>query len=348
MFSISRVRAATIEVTVSPPPADRGEGTAAYRGDPQTSVRRVTSVRHATLPVMTPKRSSWAFGPMLGFDLETWGVDVEHHQAVTISLVECRPGREPVPHEWLVSPGEHEIPAEATKIHKITTEYARKHGMPPAEAWGQVQDLLREHWTPEVPLVAYNLHFDLTMGDRELARHCGSAMPIAGRFAIDPIVIGRANDTRVRGAGKWKLEATCQRYGVRLENAHNSTADTIATVRLAYKMASMWQGAVGYVSLPDLHVRQVEWNRAWCTGMHDWLIGKALELERAWLSNNHGFVAQKLAGAGVEGAPSNETVEAACASTRAKALDFLSGANGWPMRVRPVALAEATVSAEMA
>jgi len=288
------------------------------------------------MSTMTPKQS-WADGPLLGFDLETTGVDVETDIAVTISLVDCQPGAEPVPFEWLIDPGDREIPASATEIHGITTEHAREFGISAAQAWEECEQVLRDRWKPDVPLAAYNLHFDVTMADRELGRHRDIGMPVDSRFFVDPIVIGRANDRARYGKGGWKLGAACERYGVTLDNAHNSTADTLATLGLVQKMAIMWPGSVGYLDLATLQHRQIAWNRSRCTGMHRWLMGEAQKMERAWSSGNLRYVYDKLAGLGVTDEVTDEVVGASCAQTRAMAASFLFDANGWPMRQRPAA-----------
>lgn len=283
---------------------------------------------------MTPKQS-WAFGPMLGFDLETTGVDVETDRAVTISLVYIEPGAEPQVHEWLVDPGV-EIPEEATKIHGITTEQVREHGIPAVDAWTEAYAVISQHWSSTTPLVAYNLSFDVTMGDRELERHLGAAMPVQGRYCIDPIVIGRANDRWVKGAGAWKLGKACERYGVKLENAHNSTADTMATLRLAYQMAKMWPGSVGYVDLPTLHASQQRWHRQWAVGYANWLEKQAVAMERAWATGRLEFIREKLAVLNVAEEPSAEVVTQQCAATRERVTDVRISGENWPMRERVV------------
>lgn len=282
---------------------------------------------------MTPKQS-WAFGPMLGFDLETTGVDVETDRAVTISLVYVEPGAEPQVHEWLIDPGV-EIPEEAAKIHGITTEQVREHGIPAVDAWTEAYAVISQHWSSTTPLVAYNLSFDVTMGDRELERHLGAAMPLEGRYCVDPIVIGRGNQF-AKGKGAWKLGNACQRFGVTLENAHDSTADTTATLRLAYQMAKRWPAQVGFVELPALHAAQRKWHWRWATGYAKWLEGQAVEMQRAWTTGRLEFIREKLAVLKVEEEPSAEVVAQQCALTRERVADVLAGAEGWPMRERVV------------
>jgi DNA polymerase-3 subunit epsilon len=73
----------------------------------------------------------WADLPMVSFDLETTGVDVEADRIVTASIVRVTAGERSVA-EWLVDPG-IEIPQEATDVHGITTAQARADGVPTVE-----------------------------------------------------------------------------------------------------------------------------------------------------------------------------------------------------------------------
>lgn len=278
------------------------------------------------------QKSSWAHGSLLGFDLETTGVDPESDRAVTMALIHRIPDHDLVRHSWLINPGV-EIPPEMTAIHGITNEQVRQHGCPPAEAWGQAADVLARLWTPETPLVAYNLSFDVTMGDRELSRHLGTGIDFGERFAVDPLVIDRANDKWRKGGRK--LTQVCEHYGISLgEDAHDAVADTEATMRLAYRLAATYPASVGYVDLADLHARQIEWNAVWCKRMGNWLAAEALKMERAWSSGNLVFVRTKLTTLKIEEEPSDELIERTCAETRRRSADLMSSATMWPMRTR--------------
>ncbi len=51
---------------------------------------------------------------------------------------------------------------------------------------------------------------------------------------LDPLVIVRHVDRFVRGTGRHKLTAVCERRGITLEGAHRATADAEAAGRLLY------------------------------------------------------------------------------------------------------------------
>ena len=65
---------------------------------------------------------------MLSFDLETTSANPAEARIVTSAMVKIQ-GRKVDSVELLADPGV-EIPAEATQVHGITTEYAREHSKP--------------------------------------------------------------------------------------------------------------------------------------------------------------------------------------------------------------------------
>lgn len=77
---------------------------------------------------------SWISGPLVAFDLETTGTDVETDRIVTAALVRLDPdGAVSEERTWLLDPGVA-IPEQASAIHGISTAHAREHGVPAAAA----------------------------------------------------------------------------------------------------------------------------------------------------------------------------------------------------------------------
>lgn len=221
---------------------------------------------------------NWRDDPMIVFDLESTGVDVETDRIVS-SCVALIPkdmgdgrGRQPKLFERLVNPG-IEIPAGATAIHGISTEYARAHGVEPAVAIEEAAGLLRLAVERGLPIVTMNGRYDLTMLDRECERY--GIRPVAERPetlrpVIDILIIDKQADPFRKG--KRRLENQCEHWGVRIEGAHNSTVDALATGRVAFKMARgpiprapserpyrEPQLDIGAMKLGDLHDAQVGW-----------------------------------------------------------------------------------------
>jgi DNA polymerase-3 subunit epsilon len=176
----------------------------------------------------------WWDGPLATLDTETTGTDVENDRIVTAVLdvydVAGRSASMPL----MLDPG-IEIPEAATLIHGITTEQAREEGMPPVTALSRLAGGLASVWAEGIPVVVYNAAFDVTLIDREMRRHLGNGLTIAGPI-IDPMVIDRHVDRYVKGSGQRQLAPTCLRYGVELDNAHNAEADAYAAQALARAM----------------------------------------------------------------------------------------------------------------
>ena len=109
---------------------------------------------------MSSSTAPWIDAPLLGFDTETTGTNVASDRIVTVALVHSvGPGRanETVA-TWLIDP-EMDIPEPAQRVHGISTEHARAHGMNAAAALDEVAALIVEALAKDVPLVAFNIGF---------------------------------------------------------------------------------------------------------------------------------------------------------------------------------------------
>lgn len=199
-------------------------------------------------------RTPWADGPWLAFDTETTGVDVAHDRIVTATLVIHTPGTDLLTHTWLADPG-IEIPQAATDVHGVTTDHAREHGRPAAAVVGEVATILGAHWSRDLPLIGFNVCFDLSLLDAELRRHHHQALELGGPV-VDPRVIDKQID-RYR-KGKRTLTDICAHYRVRLDGAHDATADALAAARVAWRIAKD-NPAIGTALLEDLHRQQQVW-----------------------------------------------------------------------------------------
>ena len=143
----------------------------------------------------------WTEGPLLGFDTETTGVDVDHDRIVTAALVRRDASGTRI-RTWLIDPGV-EIPAAASAIHGITTAHARAHGAPPAVALAEIAATVATALAAGTPVVAFNAAYDLSILDAELVRHGLATVPERlGRATspvIDPLVLDRHEDRYRRG-----------------------------------------------------------------------------------------------------------------------------------------------------
>lgn len=225
---------------------------------------------------MISSGSCWADGPLLAFDLETTGLDVESDRIVTAAVISIEPGGKPEVETWLADPG-IDIPAAAAEVHGITTERARAQGDPAAQVVEQVHAALSERWNDTTPAICFNGSYDLSLLDRELHRHHAAELTLRGPV-VDPLVIDRRVD-RYR-PGKRQLAAMCEHYGLNLDEAHTSHADALAAARLAWKLAKRYPDEVGTVPLAQLHDQQADWYREWALDFADYL-GRRGNSERA-------------------------------------------------------------------
>ncbi|CAB0962892.1 3'-5' exonuclease [Corynebacterium diphtheriae] len=170
-----------------------------------------------------------SFNPahVLSFDLETTSANPFEARIVTSALVRIdSSGAHPV--ELLADPGV-EIPEAASKVHGISTEYAREHGEPHEAVLKRTVDEIYAAWEEGFTLVVYNAPYDLTV-----------LRQLTGDFVVkgpvyDPYLIDRSMD-RFR-KGKRTLTDLCSVYGVRMDNAHEATSDALAAARIAWMQA---------------------------------------------------------------------------------------------------------------
>lgn len=202
------------------------------------------------------------------FDLETTGVDVENDRIVT-AYVGLLDDKGDVVHSqsWLADPG-IEIPAGATEVHGITTAQARAEGRPAAEVVAEIVDALRTILSGNIPVVAYNASYDLSLLKHEADRH-GIAPLDDPHPVIDPLVIDKSLD-RYR-KGKRTLDRVAAHYAVSLDEAHEASADAIAAGRVALAIADRYADTLPE-TLDDLHTQQVAWARSQAESLTEYFI----------------------------------------------------------------------------
>lgn len=194
----------------------------------------------------------WHLGPLLGFDIESTGVDVELDRIVTTATVLHQPGQERITTNRLANPG-IDIPEGATAVHGITTAHAIEHGRPAHEVIQETRDALAEAMDAGSPVAGANLVYDFTLLDRECRRH--GVQPLTNIApVIDVMVIDKAIDRYRRGSRK--LVDLSALYGVQLLNAHDSDSDATAALDIALAIAAR---------VPQL--------RAPAMNLHRWQIG---------------------------------------------------------------------------
>ena len=258
--------------------AGRGTQTAAIDVVPRWHAGTM-STPHSSSSDAAPA-TAWPFGPLLGFDTETTGVNPSQDRLVTAALIRRteRPiggDRQQSVTTWLADPGV-EIPEAASAVHGVTTERARAEGRPVAEVLAEVSDLLVTAMAVGTPVVAFNASYDLTLMEAELARHGLPTMrsrlgrelgPIA-----DPLVLDRAVD-RYR-KGKRRLGDLCEVYGVQVDEAlHTAEVDVTATLDVLEALA-IAHPQVSELGPEQLVAFQARAHRAWAESFNEWLARK--------------------------------------------------------------------------
>lgn len=227
---------------------------------------------------------SWHDGRLAAFDIETTGTDTETDRIVTAAITLVGGGADRVSHDWLVDPGV-EIPEEATSVHGISTEKARAEGIPAARAVEELTSVLATQLVSDIPVIAFNARFDLTILDREARRH--GVEPLIervgpdGMFVIDPYVLDKQFN-RFR-KGRRTLGVLCEAYGIPLIDAHAADADALAAARLAWKLANL-NPEISEAELFELHEDQVGWAAEQAASLEEYFAsqGRIEKIEGAW------------------------------------------------------------------
>lgn len=231
--------------------------------------------------------SSWIDAPLLGFDTETTGTNVASDRIVTVALVHSvGPGREnETVATWLIDP-EMDIPEPAQRVHGISTEHARAHGMKAAEALEEVVTMIADALGKDVPLVAFNGGFDLAILENELTR---LGLPtLAQRLGhdiapmVDPLVVDRGVD-RYR-KGKRTLTDMLALFGIEQDGQlHTADVDVSATLDVLRAIVAK-HPQLAASSLADLHREQIGWHRTWAENFNEFLKkkGKTPDVNTSW------------------------------------------------------------------
>lgn len=202
------------------------------------------------------------------FDLETTGVDVTSDRIVTahVGLLDAS-GAALKARDWLADPGV-EIPDGAAAIHGVSTAHARAHGAPAPQVVGEVVAAVRGLLDAGIPVVAYNAPYDFSLLKHEALRH--GVEPIVDPFpVIDPLVVDKAYDRWRRG--KRTLSVVAEHYAVRLDGAHEASADAVAAGRVAQALAERFAPWLPQTA-SELHTRQIAWARAQAASLTDYFI----------------------------------------------------------------------------
>jgi DNA polymerase-3 subunit epsilon len=207
---------------------------------------------------------AWHNGRLLGFDLETTGIDTSLDLPVQVALVWAEANAVVRIERWLVDPG-RVIPDEVIAIHGITTERARSEGCSLGEAAVRIHNAFRRAARAAVPVVAMNANFDVTIAEGLFAAFGLPAL--AWHTVLDPLVMDRHVDPGREG--KRRLDALCEHYRVRLDHPHDAGSDAEAAVSLARRIGRAYTECGG-LTAEELTILQAVWHDEWAREHDAW------------------------------------------------------------------------------
>jgi len=216
--------------------------------------------------------AAWVESEWLAFDLETTGIDKHHDVPVSFALVTLEGGEVVASRYSVVDPGRR-IPEGAAAVHGISTEQAQAEGITLEEAVGEIAGVLVDASKRGVPVVGFNLSYDLTMMDACCRRLDGRGLVERGWAGpvLDPLVMDKELVRFRKGSGSRKLERLIVEFGITNEAAHDARGDAVASALLLRKFAEKYP-EVGEVDLDQLYVNQAQWNTRWAGEFNDYLM----------------------------------------------------------------------------
>ena len=216
----------------------------------------------ASPPAVTA--DSWSRSRLVGFDLETTGVDPSTARIVTAAFVESVDDSR----TWLADPGV-EIPEPARAVHGITTEFAQANGAPVAEVVAELCSVLADLKADGAVVVGHNIVYDLSVMAAEVRRHqphidLSAQLPTI----IDTFVVDKRVEQFRRG--KRTLTETAKRWKVTLLDAHDAAADALAALDISRALAES-SAEIANLTRDEIMAAQGIWKRTQAADLQSWL-----------------------------------------------------------------------------
>lgn len=209
---------------------------------------------------------SWVTGPLVGFDLETTGLDRELDEPVSYAFVTFNRGERVSVDAGYVLPNRR-ISVEASGVHGMTVGQLRELGaIGSADGVAHIARRLLALSAEGIPIIGCNLTFDLTIVDRMCSRlEPATSLQASGWKgpALDVLVLDRALDDDFEARPSRRLDALCEHYGVEAPT-HEAASDAHAAVAVLLRQAERFAELTSS-TLEVLHKQQVAWHVAWCT-----------------------------------------------------------------------------------
>lgn len=223
----------------------------------------------STPPVISPvaaanSSESWTQSRLVGFDLETTGVEPETARIVTAAFVDSAEDTR----TWLADPG-IEIPETARAIHGITTEFAQANGAPAAQVVAELCAVFAELRDTGAVVVGHNIVYDLSVMSAEVKRHRPDIdFPAIIPTIVDTFVVDKHIDPYRRG--KRTLTETAKVWKVELLDAHDASADALAALDISRALAEN-STEIARLTRAEIMAAQGEWKSSQAAGLQAWL-----------------------------------------------------------------------------
>lgn len=193
--------------------------------------------------------------PALAFDLETTGVNPNEDRIVTYALILVDTDGALIAENHGIAQVAIDIPEAAAAVHGVTTERARAEGKPLPDVLASIMASLNTY--PELPIIAFNARFDLTMLAAELLRENrpDDVQRLTRRHVIDPLILDKHLSHR---KGKRQLGPVAEHYGITITDWHTAEADALAAARIAQAITKSYPSRLP-ATLQELHDQQIRW-----------------------------------------------------------------------------------------
>jgi DNA polymerase III epsilon subunit-like protein len=189
----------------------------------------------------------------LFFDTETTGIPRNYKAPVTdlanwprviqlAFLLTDAAGTPIASQQFLIQPDGFTIPPDATRVHGITTEHARAHGVPLATALGEFAICLRAAKT----LVAHNMAYDENvLGAEFLRAQFPNPLPKTKRFCTMQAATNFCALPGRYGSFKWPnlSELHIKLFGKDFKGAHGALPDVQACAACFFALKA--KGIIG-------------------------------------------------------------------------------------------------------
>ena len=211
--------------------------------------------------------SRWEEELLIGFDLETTGVDRFCDRPVAAAFVDAC-GRTVLRRQYRVIDPGVEVPEGAVLVHGISTRAARM-GIGLLTAARRFVSIFEAAAFRGHVIVGMNLAYDLTMVDALVGELLGETISTLPLRVADVLVIDRHLDPYRRGSRR--LAELCAHYGVVHHRAHDALGDVEATLGVFAAQLESYP-ELSSMDPTELTEHQATWHATWAQGYSAWRV----------------------------------------------------------------------------